>query len=617
MSRDFDPIRLEVIRNALEGIADTMAISLHQTARSAVVRLGWDFSTAVLTAEGDLVGQGMCHPIHLGGMAPALAGCLAFFGDEVEPGDLLVTNDPYEGAQHLPDIYLFRPVFHEGSVLAHVGAVCHHADIGGSVPGGQGFANTEIFQEGLRIPPSKLYERGKANETVHRLLEKAVRAPETVLGDLLAQVTATRIGERELLALVERIGGTGEYHALVADLLDHTERLTRRAIAELPDGTWSFTDHVDDDGITDETIAIAATVTKTGDEIHVDFDGTSPQCRGSIVGLFHMNTNFVHMALRSLLGADLPSTSGFFRPITITAPPGCFVNPLPPAAVAARQLGGRRINHAVWGALARMAPERAFACPGGADSSIAFSGLDRRREPWRGWVLTEGFNEIACGGRPDKDGMEGQGSNITNQANTPVELLELEYPIRVDEYGFVPDTEGPGRYRGGLAMSRTYTFLEDGIEVRVRSDRAKRPPWGIEGGGSAPPARVSLEAAAGADVVAVSAGGTDTGTGAMQMLPSKSTTVMRRGDRLHTRWCGGGGHGPPLEREPDRVLRDVVEEKITPAHARETYGVIVDESGRAVDRNATAALRAAKAPRTAAADGSGPVTARATVPAPR
>lgn len=594
MSREFDPTRLEVIRNALEGIADTMAISLYQTARSAVVRLGWDFSTAVLTAEGDLVGQGMCHPIHLGGMAPALAGCLAFFGEDIEPGDLLVINDPYEGAQHLPDIYLFRPVFHDGALLAHVGAVCHHADIGGSVPGGQGFANTEIHQEGLRIPPSKLHERGTPNETIHRLLEKAVRVPDTVLGDLLAQVTATRIGERELLALVERIGGIGEYRALVADLLDHTERLTRRAIAELPDGTWSFTDHVDDDGISDDTIAIVATVTKTGDEIHVGFDGTSPQCRGSIVGLFHMNTNFVHMALRSLLGADLPSTSGFFRPITITAPPGCFVNPLPPAAVAARQLGGRRINQAVWGALARMAPERAFACPGGADSSIAFSGLDKTREPWRGWVLTEGFNEIACGGRPDKDGMEGQGSNITNQANTPVELLELEYPIRIDEYGFVPDTEGPGRYRGGLAMSRTYTFLDDGIEVRVRSDRTRHPPWGVEGGGSAPPPRVSLEAGGAGDV---------DGDGAVHVLAGKSTTVVRRGERLHTRWCGGGGHGPPLHREPERVLRDVVEEKITPAHAREAYGVVVDPSGRAVDRDATEALRAARAGPTVAGAG--------------
>ena len=580
MAQDIDPTRLEVNRNALEGIADTMAISLYQTARSAVVRLGWDFSTAVLTSDGDLAGQGTCHPIHLGGMMPALAGCLEYFGDDVHRDDILVTNDPYEGAQHLPDIYLFKPVFHGGSISGYVGAVCHHADIGGSVPGGQGFANTEIHQEGLRIPPSKLYEGGEANETIHRLLEKAVRAPEMVMGDLLAQVTATRIGERELLALIERTGAAA-YHDLVADLVDYTERLTRRAIAEFSDGAWSFADHVDNDGLSDETIEIVATVTKTGDEIHVDFDGTSPQCRGSIVGLFHMNTNFVHMALRCLLGADIPSTAGFFRPITITAPPGCFVNPLPPAAVAARQLGGRRINHAVWGALAQMAPERVFACPGGADSSIAFSGLDKGQGPWRSWVLTEGFNEIACGGRPDKDGMEGQGSNITNQANTPSELLELEYPVRIDEYGFVPDTEGPGRHRGGLAMVRSYTFLEDEIEVRIRSDRTKHPPWGIRGGGSAPPARVSLASG-----------------GAERDLPSKSTTVMRRGDRIRTQWCGGGGYGGPLEREPERVLDDVIEEKITPAHARETDGIVLDEAGRTVNRDATRALRAAMARRT-------------------
>ena len=573
MAREIDPTRLEVIRNALEGIADTMAISLYQTARSAVVRLGWDFSTAVLSAEGDLVGQGMCHPVHLGGMMPALAGCLAYFGDDIHPEDILITNDPYEGAQHLPDIYLFKPVFHDGAIAGYVAAICHHADIGGAVPGGQGYDNTEIYQEGLRIPPLKLYERGEADETIYRLLDKAVRAPDMVKGDLLAQVTATKIGEAGLLALIERTG-VAAYHNLVADLLDYTERLTRRAIVTLPDGTWSFTDYVDNDGISEDTIEIVATVTKSGDEIHVDFDGTSPQCRGSIVGLFHMNTNFVHMALRCLLGADLPSTAGFFRPFTITAPEGCFVNPRPPAAVAARQLGGRRINQAVWGALAQMAPDRVFACPGGADSSIAFSGLDKHQEPWRGWVLTEGINEIACGGRPDKDGMEGQGSNITNQANTPIELLELEYPIRIEEYGFVTDTEGPGRYRGGLALVRTYTFLDDEIETRVRSDRAKCPPWGVQGGGSAPAARVSL-----------------TRDGEERTLPGKSTTIMSRGDRLRTQWCGAGGYGGPLDREPERVLHDVIEEKITPAHAREAYGVILDDGGRAVDREATDALR--------------------------
>jgi N-methylhydantoinase B len=385
-----DPTSLEIARKALEGISDTMAIALYRTARSAVARLGWDFSTAVLTETGDLVGQGMCHPIHLGGMMPALQGCLRHYSGRLAPGDILINNDPYEGAQHLPDIYLFKPVFAEGAPIAFAGAICHQADIGGRVPGGQGFDNVEIYQEGLRIPPLKLYERGAPNETLLRIIEKAVRVPDQVQGDLRALVTAVNVGEAEILRLVERLGPTG-FRRLADQLIDYTERLTRQRIAELPDGSWSFTDYIDDDRISGEQVAVCARVTKTGDEIHIDFDGSSPQVKGSITGLFHMNANFVQMALRCLLGADIPNTAGFFRPLRITAPPGSFVDPLPPAAVGARVLGGRRINHAVWGALAQMAPDRVFACPGGSDASMATSGLDRSVDPPRPWVLTEGL----------------------------------------------------------------------------------------------------------------------------------------------------------------------------------------------------------------------------------
>ena len=574
MARQIDPTSLEVMRNALESIADTMAITLFRTSRSAVVRLGWDFSTSILTPQGDLVGQGMCHPIHLGGMMPALKGCLAHFGDDFHEGDILINNDPYEGAQHLPDIYLFKPVFIDDRPVAFVSAIAHHSDIGGRVPGGQGFDNTEIYQEGLRIPPLKLFERGERNETLDRLLEKAVRNPEQVFGDLLAQVTSVHLGERELLALVRRVG-LESYDALVEELLSHTERLTRQAIAALPDGSWTFADYIDNDGVTEEAIKIVARVTKQGDQIHFDFDGTSPQCKGSITGLFHMNENFVHMALRCLLGPDLPSNAGFFRPISISAPAGSFVNPAPPAAVAARQLGGRRINHAVWGAFAQMAPERAFACPGGADASMATSGLDKQREPWRSWVLTEGFNETACGGRPDKDGMDGQGSNVTNQANTPIEILEVEYPIRILEYGFAPDTEGAGKFRGGLAMVRTYEYLADDVDIHIRADRSRQPPWGVLDGAAAPGPRVTLIRDA-----------------HEQELPAKTILSAKRGDRLRTQWCGAGGYGHPFEREPPRVLQDVIEEKITPERARAAYGVAVDAARRQVDAAATTRLRA-------------------------
>jgi len=575
MSDASDSTSLEITRNALEGIADTMAIALYRTARSAVARLGWDFSTAVLAPNGDLVGQGMCHPIHLGGMMPALAGCLRYYGDRLWADDILINNDPYEGAQHLPDVYLFKPVFADGVLVAFAGAICHQADIGGRVPGGQGFDNVEIYQEGLRIPPLKLYERGAPNETLFRLIDKAVRVPDQVRGDLQALVTAVNVGEGEILRLIERVG-RDRYMKLSEELIDYTERLTRKRIRALPEGSWSFTDYIDDDGVTGDTITVCARVTKRGDEIAVDFEGSSPQCKGSITGLFHMNANFVQMALRCLLGADIPNTAGFFRPIRITAPPGSFVNPLPPAAVGARVLGGRRINHAVWGALAQMAPDRVFACPGGSDASMATSGIDRSAVPPRPWVLTEGFNETACGGRSEKDGMEGQGSNVTNQANTPVEILETDYPIRVVEYGFAPDTEGAGKFRGGLALVRRFEYLDDEIQVRTRCDRMKRPPWGLFGGGSAAPPRVSL-----------------TSGGVERALPGKSAVTVQRGDVITTQWCGGGGYGDPLERDPARVLADVVAEKITPAHASEVYGVIVDLAARMVDAPATAARRAA------------------------
>ena len=575
-ARISDPTSLELIRNALESIADAMAITLYRTSRSAVVRLGWDFSTAVLTAKGDLVGQGMCHPIHLGGMMPALQGCLRRYGDDVHPGDILITNDPYEGAQHLPDVYLFKPVFYGDRLIGYVGAICHQSDIGGRVPGGQGFDNTEIYQEGLRIAPLKLYDSGEPSETLYRLIEKAVRGPERVLGDLTAEVTSVNLGERELVKVVERFG-LERYEQLIGELIDYTEQLTRAAIRALPDGSWDFADYLDGDGITDDPIKIQVRVTKTADRIHVDFDGTSPQCTGSIVGLFHMNTNFVHMALRCLLGADLPSTAGFFRPITITAPPGTFVNPLPPAAVGARQVGGRRINHAVWGALAQMAPARVFACPGGCDGGIATSGVEQTDGVPRSWVLTEGFNETACGGRPDRDGMDGQGSNITNQANTPVELLEMEYPVKVLEYGLVADTEGAGKFRGGVAMVRTYEYLHDGTVVRVRFDRTRRPPWGLFGGQAPAPPKAMLVSG-------------DEG----RELPGKSTVAVKRGDRLITQWCGAGGYGDPLERDPAHVLADVVEEKLTAARAHAVYGVVVDEARRLIDSDATWRRRTAR-----------------------
>jgi N-methylhydantoinase B len=564
---------MEVVRNALESIADGMALTVVRTSRSSVVRTSLDFSTGVLDSRGELVGQSMCSPTHLGGMMPALEACLAQFRGRIYPGDILATNDPYEGGSHLPDIFLFKPVWTGDRIVAYLCAMAHQTDIGGRVPGGNACDSTEIFQEGLRIPPVKWRERGELNETLVRILEKAVRVPDMVLGDIRGQEAALFYGEREYMKLVERYGIEG-LEASVDELLDYTEELTRRSLSAMPDGTWSFSDVVDNDGFDDMPIEIAATVTKKADRILVDFDGTSPQCRGAIQPVFNTTKGLVYAVLRSVMGGDIPNTSGYFRPVTVSAPEGTFVNPLPPAPTAARALGCRRITHALYGAFAQMLPDRVYACPGGAEVGVGAGGYDKSRTPWKAWVQLEFHNETACGGRPTKDGIDGQGTNISNLANIPAETIEAEQPIRIEEYALVPDTEGAGRFRGGLGMVRAYRYLMDDTTVQVRADREKTPPYGLSGG--LPSTTTEVEVTMG---------------GQTRAMPGKFLETMSSGDTLRIAWPGAGGWGDPLERDPEAVLRDVVEDKVSPQRARDVYGVVVDLERRAIHSEETRRLR--------------------------
>ena len=573
MTTVVDPIRMEVIKNSLESIADGMALTVVRTSRSSVVRTSLDFSTGVLDTNGELVGQSMCSPTHLGGMMPALKACLDQYEGRIYPGDILVTNDPYEGGSHLPDIFLFKPVWIGDRIVSYLCAMAHHTDIGGRVPGGNASDSTEIYQEGLRIPPLKLQERGERNETLVRILEKAVRVPDKVLGDLLGQEAALYYGEREYTKLVEQYGIEG-LESSIDELLDYTEELTRKAISTIPDGSWTFTDVVDNDGIEDVPIDIVATVTKKGEKVSVDFTGTSPQCKGAIQPVFATTKAMVYAVLRSVLGGDIPNTAGYFRPVDITAPEGTFVNPLPPAPVAARALGCRRITHALYGAFAQALPDRVFACPGGAEVGVGAGGYDKSVTPWKAWVQLEFHNETACGGRPTQDGIDGQGSNISNLANIPAETIEAEQPIRIEEYGLVSDTEGAGLYRGGLGMVRTYRYLMDDTVVQVRADREKTAPYGLNGGLPSTTTKVAV-----------------TKGGQTRAMPSKFLETLNDGDTLRIEWPGAGGWGDPLERDPEAVLWDVIEEKVSLQRARDVYGVVVDMKSRTIDQEATGRLR--------------------------
>ena len=580
--RPGDPTQLEVVHNALSGISDAMAVTLVRTSRSSIVRLGYDFSTGLLSPDGELVGQGLCQPIHMGGMPPALEACIGHYEGRIHPGDILINNDPYEGGSHLPDIFLFKPVFAGETLIAYACAMSHHTDVGGRVAGGNSSDSTEIYQEGLRIPPLKLYERGTPNRTLFRIIEKAVRVPDKVLGDLRGQVSALRLAEQELLRLAERHGAE-RFLALQGEVLDYTENLTRMRIRELPDGAFRFTDHVDDDGFGCAPIAIVATLVKEGDEIRVDFTGTSPQVKGAINNPLDSTKSMVHAVVRSVLGGEIPNTGGYFRPVTVTAPEGTYVNPRPPAAVAARFLGCLRVSHAVFGAFAQMLPERVPACPGGCDGNLTMAGYRREGNARKPWVQVEGSGEIASGASPQSDGIDAQSGAVSNITNIPAELIEVEHPIRIEEYSLTPDSEGAGTFRGGIGLTRRYRFLADDTLVQLRSDRMDHPPYGLGGGEASRPSRVSFARRGGPD----------------EPMPSKLIVTANAGDSLTIRMPGGGGFGDPLERDPAAVLADVTAEKLSPARAKAAYGVVLAGDGREVDGAATLELRAARRRRNA------------------
>ena len=569
-----DAVRLELMKNAFAAIADEMAATVIRTARSSVIKEAMDFSTGLLDPKGNLVAQGLCLPVHMGSFPPTLATVLAKFGDDIHPGDVFALNDPYEGSGlHLPDIFVFRPIFHEGRLLAFAAAIGHQTDIGGRVAGGNACDNTEIFQEGLRLPPLRIVERGRPVEAVFDILRLNVRVPDTVLGDVKATIAACLRGERAFLVLAQKHGADA-ITADMAALLDYSEALTRAEISAFPDGEWTFEDFLDDDGFSQEPIRIFVRLTKQGSNITADFTGTSPQVKGSINLPIAMTKSSVYACLRSVMDPSVPTTSGFMRPITVVAEPGSIVDPISPAPVAARGLTSMRVTEAVWGALAGMLPQKVFACGAQGDFGVTIAGYRAERRPF---VLLE-FLFGTWGGRPNKDAIDALSSLAVNYSNTPVEIVEREQPIRIEEYGFRTDSGGAGRFRGGLGMVRQYRLTDvDEAVLQVRSDRQKFRPFGLEGGAPGAHAGNYLT---GAD-------------GSREALPGKFMRTFRRGETYRAELAGGGGWGDGFTRAPERVLQDVRDEKVSLASAARDYGVVIAADG-SLDMAGTDRLRAAR-----------------------
>jgi len=569
-----DPFVLELIKNALVTLADEMALTVSRTARSFVVKEALDFSTALFMADGELIAQGTCLPFHLGAMPFAVRSVLNAFGGRIRPGDLFITNDPYDGSTHLPDIVLVKPIFHRGGLIGYSSALAHMTDIGGRIPGGNASDSTEVYQEGLRIPPSRLWHQGVPDENLFRIIERNVRVPDKVIGDVRSLIAACLVGERELVKLAERYG-SAELQQYCRDLLDYTERFTRAEIARLPKGTWRFVDHLDGDGIDPRPIPFVATVTIGADEVTIDFTGTSPQVRGAINCVYAFTLSTALACVRSIVDLSIPNNAGYFRPIKVIAPEGSIVNPRAPAAVAARGITGIRIADTVFGALAQAVPHIIPACGSNLpDVGVSFGGTD---DKGKSFVYLE-FLLASWGGGPDRDGMDACTGTLVNYSNTPAEMVEADQPIAVEHYGFVPDSGGPGHWRGGLAIERHLRFKADNAVLQIRSDRRDHRTYGLAGGGEGAASDVSIRRA----------------DGSVEPFPAKFLTQVNKGDLLRVRLAGGGGHGDAFTRDPQAVLADVLEEKITVAHARDAYGVVIAGTPHAVDAAATAALRASR-----------------------
>ena len=567
---DLDPITFAVIKSALDSIVDEMAHTVMRTARSPIVRDVLDYSTTLCDAEGRIVTQAKTVALHLGAVPDAMAVVLPEFAGDLNPGDVIILNDPYHGGMHLPDIFMIKPIFHAGRLQGFSVVIAHHCDMGGRVPGSNASDSTEIFQEGLRIPPTKLYERDVPNRTLFRLIETNVRLPVLVRGDLQAQLAACCIGERAFVALLDRYG-IAETQGYLAALIDYAERLTRGAIAGWPKGTWHFTDHIDDDGFDDAPIPIRVAITVHHDRLTVDFAGSSPQVKGAINSTLSFVKSAAYLSVRCALGHDVPNNEGVFRCIEVKAPLGSILNPRSPAPVAARALTGYRVVDAMFGCLAQIVPDRIPAAGEGGNTVVCIGGYGADRQPF---VVVDMING-AWGGRPAKDGIEGITNPSQNMSNTPVEVLEAKAPVRVEEYGFAPDSGGAGRFRGGLGLVREYRLLADGAVLQLRADRRRFRPFGLQGGGPAAPTLNLLNPA-----------------GAATVLPSKVTTTLRRGDVIRHEQSGGGGHGDPLARDLGALARDLADGKITPDFAARHHGAVFDPATGLIDAAATARRRA-------------------------
>ena len=557
-----DPATFEIVKNSLYKIAEEMRVVLAKTAYSPLLKSAGDYSCGVFDARGEMVAQGPDLPIHLGSMPDAVRAVVSAFAGDVHEGDVFLHNDPYFGGSHLPDMNVVRPAFHDGQLLGYACLRAHWPDVGSATPGSYG-AVTEIFGEGLRLPPVRLISRGALDVDLEKVILANVRTPEERKGDLGAQLAATRRAGERLNALARRYGGA-ELIRYMAQVMDYSERLMRAALKDLPDGEGVFEDFCDGDGIADDAFGndapfrIRLRVKKVADRLLVDFAGTAPQVKGPMNAPLSVSASGVYCGLKTAIDPNnlIPPNSGCWRAIEIKAPEGSVVNAAFPAPVVyANHEISHRVADMVMGALASFLPRQVMACSQGTSAILTLGGIDPRNG--RQYVSYETIKG-GYGARPNKDGINCIASGISNTMNTPVEIMETSFPVRIERYAINPDSGGAGRYRGGCGAIRVWRML-DGADATgaLCMERMTSPPFGLLGGTAGAAAAVKLT----------------TADGAARLLPGKGAFSAPAGCIIEMITPGSGGFGPPAARDRAAIGRDLLDGYVSIASAQRDYGI--------------------------------------------
>ena len=554
-----DPARFEVVKNALSAAAEEMKIVLAKTAYSPLLKVAGDYSCGIFDRAGNMVAQGPDLPIHLGSMPDAVRAVVAAFPDAA-PGDVFIHNDPYQGGSHLPDVNVVAPAF-AGDVLLGFGCVrAHWPDIGSATPGSYG-AVTEIYGEGLRIPPIRLYRGGIPDPAIEAIIMANVRTPSERMGDLRAQVAANRRAGQRLEALARKYG-TEELLRIMNAVLDYSETMMRAALRALPDGEVTVTDTIDGDGIllagqnTDEQFSLRLNIRKQGDSIIADFTGSDPAVPGPMNAPLTVTASGVYCALKMIADPNslIPPNSGCWRTVQVIAEPGSVVHAqLPSPVVYANHEMSHRVAEMVMMAMFHITPRTVHAGSQGTSAVVTFGGIDPRSgERFVSYESVKG----GFGARPTKDGINVVASTVSNMMNTPIEVLEMSFPLRVEEYSVIPDSGGAGTYRGGLAARRVWRILGAQAHAATCCERTITAPFGLNGGQDGAPARLTMELP----------------DGSVRILNGKGGFIAPHGARVVVDSPGSGGYGDPAGRDPAKLAEDMLDGYVSAEAARTQYG---------------------------------------------